>query len=72
MESEDASVVTACKIVIDRDSCLSCAACPPVCHAAALNLAGLRLELNRKLCDNCLLCTKVCPTGALRSQMEDL
>jgi ferredoxin len=72
MEGENSPLVEACNIIIDHEACLTCAACPPVCHTAALNLAGLRLELRRDLCDNCLLCTKVCPTGALRPKMEDL
>lgn len=65
MESEETSVVNDCQITIKHELCLSCAACPPVCHSGALVLAALYLELTPELCDNCLLCIPVCPVGAL-------
>ncbi len=52
-------------LTLDAEKCLSCAACPAVCHTGALNLAGLRLEIDRELCDNCFSCIVVCPVGAL-------
>lgn len=70
MEGKVTPLVAECKIIIDREMCLSCAACPAVCHTAALTVTGLRLEIVAGLCDNCLLCTKVCPVGALRSNMD--
>ncbi|NIM18893.1 MAG: ferredoxin [Candidatus Latescibacteria bacterium] len=65
MESKKSSLVTTCRLTIDLEKCLSCAACPPVCHTGALNLSSLLLEINKELCDNCSICIKVCPTGAL-------
>lgn len=53
------------RIAIARTRCLSCAACPPVCHSGALVLHALYLEIDEKLCDNCLLCVTVCPVGAI-------
>jgi ferredoxin len=58
-------MVEPCRLKIDRDECLDCAACPSVCHTLALNMNALTLELDELLCDNCSLCIRVCPTGAL-------
>lgn len=57
--------MTGCRISIDRALCLSCAACPPVCHSGALGLRALYLEIDPGLCDNCFLCIPVCPVGAI-------
>ncbi len=65
MESEEISLVSPSRLNINYDKCLSCAACPSVCHAMALRMSGLTLELDRNLCDNCSSCIHVCPTGAL-------
>jgi len=58
-------MVDPCRLRIDRSNCVSCAACPSVCHTLALDMDALTLELNEELCDNCSLCIHVCPTGAL-------
>ena len=65
MESKKSSVVDPCRLRIDYGNCVSCAACPSVCHTLALNMDVLTLELDEALCDNCSLCIHVCPTGAL-------
>jgi ferredoxin len=58
-------MVDPCRLRINYGSCVSCAACPSVCHTLALDMDALTLELNEELCDNCSLCIRVCPTGAL-------
>ena len=65
MESEKSTMVAPCRLRIDRGNCVSCAACPSVCHTLALDMDALTLELDTELCDNCSLCIHVCPTGAL-------
>lgn len=65
-------MVTGCRITVKRDLCLSCAACPPVCHSGAIVLHALYLELNTELCDNCLLCIPVCPVGALLQHRDKI
>ncbi|MFQ5511765.1 MAG: ATP-binding protein [Candidatus Krumholzibacteriia bacterium] len=59
------AMVERCRLKIDYGRCVSCAACPSVCHTLALNMDALALELAEPLCDNCSLCIRVCPTGAL-------
>jgi ferredoxin len=59
-------MVTPERLVLEAGRCLSCAACPAVCHSGALNLAGLILEIDLELCDNCLSCIAACPVRALR------
>ena len=54
-----------CRLGIDFDLCVGCAACPPVCHTLALRMDALTLVLDEELCDNCSLCVRVCPTGAI-------
>jgi ferredoxin len=58
-------MVTPCRLRIDYGNCVSCAACPSVCHTLALDMDALTLRLDEELCDNCSLCIHVCPTGAL-------
>ncbi|MBI4720029.1 MAG: 4Fe-4S binding protein [Chitinivibrionia bacterium] len=65
VESEETPLVEPCRIRISRADCLSCAACPPVCHSGALQLRALDLEIDEALCDNCLLCVPTCPVGAI-------
>jgi MinD superfamily P-loop ATPase len=72
MESKKTLMVTNCKIRIDYDLCLSCAACPAVCPNDALLLHALRLELIMKLCDNCLLCIPTCPVGAIKEESAEI
>lgn len=54
-----------CKLDIDHEECVECAACTSVCHTLALRMDSLTLVLDRGLCDNCSLCVRICPTGAL-------
>jgi ferredoxin len=65
VESKKGTVVDPCRLRINYGNCVSCAACPSVCHTLALDMDALTLELNEELCDNCSLCIRVCPTGAL-------
>lgn len=53
------------RLVIDREICVACAACPSVCHSLALSMKALRLELDEGLCDNCGSCVRACPVAAL-------
>ncbi|MBM3320059.1 MAG: 4Fe-4S binding protein [Candidatus Eisenbacteria bacterium] len=50
---------------IDREKCLSCAACVAVCPLEALLLAGLDLVFAEETCTGCAECFRVCPTAAL-------
>jgi len=63
-------LVERCRLRIDYGNCVSCAACPSVCHTIALNMNALTLELEESLCDNCSLCVRVCPVGALYFENE--
>ena len=65
MADKKNAVVEPCRLRINYERCVSCAACPSVCHTIALNMEALTLELEEVLCDNCSLCIRVCPTGAL-------
>ena len=38
MESEKSTMVDPCRLRIDRGNCVSCAACPSVCHTLALDI----------------------------------
>jgi Fe-S-cluster-containing hydrogenase component 2 len=53
------------KIALDRDACIDCGACVPVCPADALAMAGHQLMLDLPRCYGCDRCLPVCPTNAL-------
>lgn len=55
----------ACRLRIQPEACVACAACPAVCHTLALRMNALELVLDESLCDNCSLCVRICPVGAL-------
>lgn len=56
-------------IVIDRERCLSCAACASVCPTGALEMLELHLVYDQSSCTNCGICVRKCPVGAL--EMRD-
>ncbi len=65
MEGENVIMVEEHLLVIKKDKCLCCAACPPVCPTQALHLRGLELEIIEALCNNCAICIRACPVGAI-------
>ena len=50
---------------IDRERCVSCAACVAVCPPEALLLHGLELAFVDEACIACAECFRICPTAAL-------
>ncbi len=50
---------------IDRERCVSCAACVAVCPPEALLIHGLELAFSDEACTRCAECFRICPTAAL-------
>ena len=48
----------------DRNVCLWCGGCVPMCPKNSIFLNENRIEIN-KSCNDCLICIRVCPVGAL-------
>ncbi|HRP98230.1 MAG TPA: 4Fe-4S binding protein [Rhodocyclaceae bacterium] len=55
------------EVVVDRQACTLCMACPQVCPTHALTDAGdtPRLSFTEELCVQCGLCAKACPEHAI-------
>lgn len=50
---------------VNRDICIGCAQCVPVCPASAITLVDGRAVIDTEKCIACGLCTTVCPVDAI-------
>jgi ferredoxin len=51
-------------IIINYDSCTSCAACIDLCPVIAMSLVDDAVKINHEVCTECGTCIKVCPLKA--------
>lgn len=49
----------------ERQKCMFCAGCVPLCDIGALTVTETCLELDASICNCCGECAGGCPTGAL-------
>jgi Pyruvate/2-oxoacid:ferredoxin oxidoreductase delta subunit len=52
-------------LLLDRDTCISCAGCVGTCPDLALDMFGTDLQVFQDACTYCTICVRVCPVGAL-------
>lgn len=52
-------------LLLDRETCISCAGCVGTCPDLALDMFGLDLQVFQDKCTYCTLCVRFCPVGAL-------
>jgi ferredoxin len=52
-------------LLLDRETCISCAGCVGTCPELALDMFGLDLQVFQDKCTYCTLCVRFCPVGAL-------
>ena len=52
-------------LLLDRQTCISCAGCVGTCPDDALDMHGLDLQVFQDKCTYCTLCVRFCPVGAL-------
>jgi ferredoxin len=52
-------------LLLDRQTCISCAGCVGTCPEMALDMYGLDLQVFQDKCTYCTLCVRFCPVGAL-------
>jgi ferredoxin len=52
-------------LLLDRETCISCAGCVGMCPDDALDMFGLDLQVFQDKCTYCTLCVRFCPVGAL-------
>lgn len=57
---------TAIQPMLNREVCIGCGSCLPLCPRQALQLNNGTSEILREHCDNCLDCIDACPPEALR------
>lgn len=51
---------------IEKDTCVGCRACEPVCPVDAIHAVGPKDEIDSK-CIDCGTCVPVCPVNAIHS-----
>lgn len=52
-------------LLLDRQTCISCAGCVGTCPDEALDMFGLDLQVFQDKCTYCTICVRFCPVGAL-------
>jgi Fe-S-cluster-containing hydrogenase component 2 len=52
-------------LLLDRETCISCAGCVGTCPDEALDMFGLDLQVFQDKCTYCTICVRFCPVGAL-------
>jgi NAD-dependent dihydropyrimidine dehydrogenase PreA subunit len=52
-------------LLLNRETCISCAGCVGTCPELALDMFGLDLQVFQDKCTYCTLCVRFCPVGAL-------
>jgi Fe-S-cluster-containing hydrogenase component 2 len=52
-------------LLLDRETCISCAGCVGTCPEEALDMFSLDLQVFQDKCTYCTICVRFCPVGAL-------
>jgi L-aspartate semialdehyde sulfurtransferase ferredoxin len=53
------------ELLLNRNKCISCAACVGTCPDLALEMFGTDLQVFQSQCTYCTICVRICPVGAL-------
>jgi len=56
----------ACKMMVDRDSCIGCARCRSVCPAGAVSMEDKKATIAAEKCIGCGECMTVCPEKVIQ------
>lgn len=51
---------------VERDNCLSCAACIKACPNKAISMQAKKIEFDYKKCIACFCCQEACPNAAIK------
>ncbi len=57
-------------VVVDKERCVGCGRCEPLCPEGALKAWGY-LSIDATKCVDCLICIDNCPTSALSANRAD-
>jgi ferredoxin len=74
LQSPPAVGVRQATAAVNRELCIGCGRCLPVCPTQAIALGpDGKAAVNRALCRGCAACARECPTGAIQmtEQRED-
>jgi len=74
------------KIEVERDECIGCESCVPVCPVEAISMVGLAqidqelciqcracvglAQIDQELCIQCRACVDICPVEAIKVKEE--
>ncbi len=53
-------------VVVDKDTCVGCEACIPVCPVEAISMKDDRAVIDQDLCTECEACIVECPVEAIK------
>lgn len=56
------------KALVDREKCLACGGCIPVCPQDAMSMCGGRAFVTEEKCISCAICIRICPVGAVSGE----
>jgi ferredoxin len=58
-------------LLLDRETCISCAGCVGTCPEQALDMFSLDLQVFQDKCTYCTICVRFCPVGALSIEKRE-
>jgi len=53
-------------VVVDKDTCVGCEACIPVCPVEAISIKDDAAVIDQDLCTECEACIVECPVEAIK------
>ncbi len=53
-------------VKVDKDECVGCETCAPVCPEEAISMADGKAEIDQDKCTQCKTCVDECPVEAIR------
>ena len=53
-------------VVVDKDTCVGCEACIPVCPVEAISMKDEAAVIDQDLCTECEACIAECPVEAIK------
>jgi Fe-S-cluster-containing hydrogenase component 2 len=53
-------------VIVDKDACVGCESCVPVCPVEAISMNGDKAVIDQAKCTKCEACVGECPVEAIK------